>query len=173
MRAAFQRPEGHVSNVLARPVVQLLDHVWRPPLNVCAAAMHCHARRSTRSPATLSRPPPQPSPIAQADCNVNPGGSLPTLCWVGSQRQRWPQLSKLWRWAFVPEKNRAGGDPSGFMRLRNITGKSRILRKPKAAKTGYGCNINTRNIGRLMSIYPYPYGTSNYVDIHARTSNYS
>ena len=43
------------------------------------------------------------------------------------------------------------------MRLRNITGKSRILRKPKAAKTGYGCDINTRNIGRLMSIYPYPY----------------
>ena len=42
--------------------------------------------------------------------------------------------------------------PSGFMRLRNITGKSRILRKPKAAKSGYGCNIHTRNIGRLMSI---------------------
>ena len=66
---------------------------------------------------------------------------------------------------------RVGQIASGFMRLRNITGKSRILRKPKAAKTGYGCNINTRNIGRLMSIYPYP-RTSNYVDIHARTSNY-
>jgi hypothetical protein len=34
----------------------------------------------------------------------------------------------------------------GFMRLRNITGKSRILRKPKAAKKRYECNINTRII---------------------------
>ena len=140
MRAAFQRPEGHVSNVLARPVVQLLDHVWRPPLNVCAAAMHCHARRSTRSPATLSRPPPQPSPIAQADCNVNPGGSLPTLCWVGSQRQRWPSALENSGEGFVPKKNRARRDRTRAYRHPRMAG----VRGAGPSKTGKrGANQRT------------------------------
>jgi len=50
------------SNVLARSVVRLLDHVWRPPRNVCAAAMHLPARRSRSSPAPYYQSPPQPSP---------------------------------------------------------------------------------------------------------------
>lgn len=50
------------SNVLARSVVRLLDHVWRPPRNVCAAAMHLPARRSRSSPAPHFQSPPQPSP---------------------------------------------------------------------------------------------------------------
>ena len=44
------------------------------------------------------------------------------------------------------------GGASGFMRLRNITGKSRILRKRNAAETRYECNNNTRNIRRLLLI---------------------
>ena len=41
---------------------------------------------------------------------------------------------------------------SGFMRLCDITGESRILRKHNAAGTRYECNINARNIGRLLLI---------------------
>ena len=42
---------------------------------------------------------------------------------------------------------------SGFMRLCDITGESRILRKHNAAGTRYECNINARNIGRLLWIF--------------------
>ena len=38
------------------------------------------------------------------------------------------------------------------MRLCDVTGESRILRKRNAAETRYECNIYTRNIGRLRLI---------------------
>ena len=53
-------------------------------------------------------------------------------------------------------KNFEPAASSGFMRLRNITEKGRILRNRNAAantlRDHYGCNINTRNIGRLLWI---------------------
>ena len=92
------------SNVLARSVVRLLDHVWRPPQNVRAAATCiCLRDEAGVHPPHISV---STSAIADRDeeRSVNPAGWTATEGAFASERRRWPRSLKACREGVCPGK---------------------------------------------------------------------